>query len=366
MRAGDLRDRADGGGTGRAPQLRPARRIVRSYLDIEYELATPAPTGPAGGCSEDIRGSDPPHRRRMTAASRTALVAALMRAIHTRLDRPRVIDDPWGDRLVSEDERAALSRGILAEATPDARRRLAALGSDRAVLDLVLRRHPTYGGVVLRTRYAEDALANAAARGARQYVLVGAGFDSFCVRQPSYARALAIFEVDQPASQALKRARLADVAVPANVRFVAADLSREPLGATLAAAGFSSSAPAFFSWLGVTIYLPRAANLATLRAIASCAAPGSELVFTYFDQRILDAGVPALEAMRAKRAAMGEPWISGFDPTTLAAELRTLGLDLIEDLAGQQLTERYCAGRSDGLAAGRAGHVALVRVGFAS
>ncbi|MBX3024966.1 class I SAM-dependent methyltransferase [bacterium] len=298
-------------------------------------------------------------------ASRTALAAALMRAIHTRLDRPRLIDDPWGERLVSDDEKGALVDRILAEATPDARRRLEALGSQRAVLDVVLRRHPTYGGVVLRTRYAEDALATAAAGGVRQYVLIGAGLDSFCVRQPPYARALDIFEVDQPASQALKRARLADAAVAANVRFVAADLASEPLGAALALAGFSSSAPAFFSWLGVTIYLPRAANLATLRAIATCAAPGSELVFTYFDQRVLDAGVPTLEAMRAQRAAMGEPWISGFDPTSLTAELRDLGLDLIEDLTGQQLTERYCAGRSDGLAAGRAGHVARVRVGFA-
>lgn len=296
-------------------------------------------------------------------ASRTALAAALMRAIHTRLDHPRLIADPWGDRLVSDEEKAALSRHILAEASPEARRRLEALGSDRAVIDVVLRRHRTYGGVVLRTRYAEDALAAAAARGGAQYVLVGAGLDSFCVRQPPYARALDIVEVDHPASQALKRARLASVEVPENVRFVAADLAREPLGAALAAAGFSSAAPAFFSWLGVTTYLPRAANVATLRAIATCAAPGSELVFTYLDQRVLDARIPALEAMRAQRAAMGEPWVSGFDPTSLAAELHDLGLTLIEDVNGAELTARYCAGRSDGLAAGRAGHIAWVRVG---
>lgn len=298
-------------------------------------------------------------------ASRTALAAALMRAIHTRCDQPRVIDDPWGDRLVSEEEKAALSRRVLEEAGPEVRPRLAAL-SDRAILDIALRRHPTYGGVVLRTRYAEDALAAAAARGVAQYVLVGAGLDSFCVRQPPYASALAIFEVDHPASQALKRERLAGVAVPSNVRFAAADLARESLADALGRAGFCATVPAFFSWLGVTIYLTREANVATLRAIASCAAPGSELVFTYFDQRVLDARIPHVEAMRERRAAMGEPWVSGFDPTTLAAELRDLGLLLIEDVTGPALTARYCAGRTDGLAAGRAGHIAHVRVGIGS
>lgn len=296
-------------------------------------------------------------------ASRTALAAALMRATHTRLDRPRVIDDPWGDRLVPDDDKAELARRIRSEASPESRARLEALGSDRAVIDAVLRRHPSYGGVVLRTRWAEDALADAAAHGARQYVLVGAGLDSFCVRQPDFARTLDVFEVDHPASQALKRERLGGVAVPDNVHFVAADLAQEDLGTALARAGFRSDVPSFFSWLGVTVYLTRAANEATLRAIAATAAPGSEIAFTYIDQRALDAGAPTLEARRTQRAALGEPWLSGFDPGTLEADLRALGLALVEDLDGGSLTARYCAGRSDGLAAARVGHVARARVG---
>lgn len=296
-------------------------------------------------------------------ASRTALAAALMRAIHTRLDRLRVIDDPWGDRLVSADEKAELAQRIRAEANPDSRARLDALGSDRDVIDAALRRHPSYGGVVLRTRWAEDALADAVAHGARQYVLVGAGLDSFCVRQPDFAHALDVFEVDHPASQALKRERLAGVALPANVRFVAANLAEEDLRTALARAGFRSDVPAFFSWLGVTVYLTRAANEATLRAIASSAAPGSEVVFTYIDQRALGAGAPELEARRTQRAALGEPWLSGFDPTTLATDLRALGLALVEDLDGRALTARYCVGRTDGLAAAGIGHVARARVG---
>jgi methyltransferase (TIGR00027 family) len=199
----------------------------------------------------------------------------------------------------------------------------------------------------------------------RQYVLLGAGLDSFGVRQPAFARELSIFELDQPASQALKRRRLeqAGVEVPPNLRFAPADLGREPLAEVLARAGFSSSAPAFFSWLGVTIYLTREANLATLRGIVAASAGGSELVFTYTDQRVLEGRRSArLEEMRSKRAAQGEAWISGFDPTTLAEDLRPLGFELQEDLDGRALAERTGAGRAGGLSPSAAGHFARARV----
>jgi methyltransferase (TIGR00027 family) len=297
-------------------------------------------------------------------ASRTAVVAALMRAVHTRTARPPLLDDAWADRLVGAEEQEAVAQRIRDGAEPAIRARLACLPAT-TVLDLALPRQPTYGGVVLRSRVAEDALAAAVARGARQYVLVGAGLDSFCVRQPPFARELTIFEVDHPATQASKRARLAvcGATVPPNVRFVAADLAQEPLAEVLAGAGFSPSVPAFFSWLGVTIYLTRAANLATLRAVATAAAPGSEIVFTYTDQRALDARPPALEAQRARLAALGEPWVSGFDPTTLADDLANVGLTLVEDLGPRELAVRYCADRTDGLAPGRIGHVARAQVG---
>lgn len=298
-------------------------------------------------------------------SSRTALTTALMRAVHTRRDRPRLIDDPWGDRLVSAAEKAALYERALAGAAPDTRRRLEALDSQQAVLDTVLRANRTYGGVVIRARYAEDALAAAVARGVRRYVLVGAGFDSFIVRQPRFGRDLDIYEIDHPASQAMKRQRLDACAapIPRNVHFVPADLREESLASVLSRCGFSRAEPAFFSWLGVTIYLTRDVNLATLRAIAASSAPGSEVVFTYIDQRVLEGRrSAALEQMRARRATEGEPWLSGFDPMTLANDLTGLGLELVDDLGGRDLTERYCAGRQDGLSAGLAGHLARARV----
>jgi methyltransferase (TIGR00027 family) len=296
--------------------------------------------------------------------SQTALTAALMRAVHTRLDRPQLIDDPWGDRLVSDAEKAALYQRVLDGADPEEKWRLRTLRSQQEVIDAALRSHATYAGVILRSRYAEDALEDSIAGGARQYVLIGAGFDSFIVRQPPFARDIAIFEIDHPASQAVKRQRLDECAVriPPNVHFVPADLMRVSLASVLARCGFSCSQRAFFSWLGVTIYLSRDANLTTLRGIATSAAAGSEVVFTYIDQRALEGRSAMLEKMQVSRAAQGEPWLSGFNPATLANELKALGLLLVEDLGGLELRERYCAGRKDGLLPGKSGHLARLRV----
>ena len=242
---------------------------------------------------------------------------------------------------------------------------LGSLGSQQAVIDAVLRSHGTYGGVILRSRYAEDALEGAVAGGARQYVLIGAGFDSFIVRQPPFARDISIFEIDHPASQAMKRQRLDECAVriPPNVHFVPADLTQESLASVLARCDFSRTRPAFFSWLGVTIYFSRDANLATLRGVATSASAGSELVFTYIDQQALEGRRSAMvEKMRVIRATLGEPWLSGFNPATLANELKALGSLLVEDLGGLELRERYCAGQTHGLSPGASGHVARVRI----
>lgn len=294
--------------------------------------------------------------------SRTALTAALMRAIHRRVDDAPLLDDSWGDRLVSAEEKTALYQRILARLPPERRAAAERAGAESRVLERALRGHPTYGGVILRSRYAEDCLAAAVARGIRQYVLLGAGFDSFLVRQPAFARGLRIIEVDHPATQQAKRARLAacGIAVASNVEFLACDLSREPLGAALARSGFDATVPAFCSWLGVSIYLTRGANETTLAAIASSFASGSELVFTYLDQRAFDGD--ALDGLHDGPAATGEPWLSGFTPAALADDLRRLGWELLEDLDGAALNARYCAGRSDGLAASALGHVAHARV----
>jgi methyltransferase (TIGR00027 family) len=296
-------------------------------------------------------------------ASRTALVTSLMRALHTKYDRPALIEDTWADQLVSADECSRFAAAVLAAMPNPQRDELAAKGAE-IVLHSVWRNLSVYAGVIIRTRYTEEQVRAAVERGVRQYVVIGAGFDSFGVRGPEFARDLHVYEVDHPASQQLKCNRLSDckAAIPSTLHFVPADLSKEDLGAALARSSFKFDEPAIMSWLGVTVYLTREANLATLRSIAGFAAPGSELVFTYVEQRALDSSSAVMLRMKASVAAVGEPWLSGFDPSTLGQELRNLGLEIIEDLSGRETRGRYCANRTDGLSPGGAGRIARVRV----
>jgi methyltransferase (TIGR00027 family) len=281
-------------------------------------------------------------------ASMTAIGTALMRAVHTRLDRPPLIDDPWGDRLILGDERDAM---------------LAVVRADD--LDAALRAHPSYGTVILRTRYAEDALADVVAGGTRQYVIVGAGMDSFALRRPMFARDLEIFEIDHPATQVFKLRRLADcgIPLPPDLHLVAADLSETVLDEALATSPWRSDRPTFFSWLGVTPYLTPQENLATLRAIASCGSAATELVFSYIDQGVFDrdAEPGVMQEARAALASAGEPWVSGFHPAQLPSQLRAAGLELVEDLGPDELYARYCADRTDGLTPSPSTHVAWAR-----
>ena len=298
-------------------------------------------------------------------ASITALGAALMRAAHTRLAPSPLIQDPWGDRIVLERERDIVQRVVLDALTPQARERCQALGTSALVLDAALQRHPGYGWAILRTRYAEDALAAAVGRGVRQYVIVGAGFDSFSLRAPASAREVDVFEVDHPATQALKQERLqeAGVRLPPTLHFVPADLARVQLGEALAETSFRPSEPAFFSWLGVTQYLTREANVLTLQGVGR-STPGSELVFTYVDERELGGAGATTEVGRLQGAfaTAREPWLSGFDPSSLGAELAAVGLRLLEDLDGDGARRRYCGDERHDLRPVVASHIAHARV----
>ena len=258
------------------------------------------------------------------AASRTALATSLMRAAHTRHDPNPLIDDPWGDRLVPESARDMFRKAALGRMDAEAQRK--ALASPDTIIDESLRRSRAYANVITRTRFTEDALQLAVTRGIRQYVLIGAGFDSFALRRPAYAADLQIFEIDFPATQSLKVARITEcgLTLPDSVHFIAADLSQETVAASLLRSPFRTQDLTFFSWLGVTMYLTREATLGTLQSIASCTPAGSELVFTYFDERLFRAQSESLRDMEKRVAAMGEPLLSGFNPGTLARDLEVL------------------------------------------
>jgi methyltransferase (TIGR00027 family) len=298
-------------------------------------------------------------------ASRTALATSLMRAAHTRLDPHPLIDDIWGDRLVPDSARELFRESALARMSIDAREK--ALASPETIVDESLLRSRAYANVVTRSRYAEDALQKAVSNGIAQYVLIGAGFDSFALRRPPFAEELQIFELDFPATQTLKQARIRECALelPDSVHFIAVDLAEESVQHALTRSSFRTDRLTFFSWLGVSMYLTREANIATFKSIAACAPESSELVFTYFDERLFHLPSDSFREMERRVASLGEPFLSGFNPPLLAENLAGCGLELVEDLDGGAVAARYERTGENSLGQSSLSHIALARVGAA-
>ena len=269
----------------------------------------------------------------------------MRRAAHQLLDDPRVYADPLALAILGDAQAAAM------RAEP---RRF-----EQGVVAPILRAF-----LAVRSRLAEDALAQAVAAGVRQYVVLGAGLDTFAYRNPYPA--LRVFEVDHPATQAWKRQRLAEarIAVPDGVTFAAVDFTTESLENALRTAGVHRDEPSFFSWLGVTPYLEPANVLDTLAAIAPLAANSGGVVFDYNVPPTSLAPLPrkAFEALAARVAAAGEPFRGFFEPVRLVAALRTMGFSEVCDMGPDELNAKFFSNRADGLRVGSAGHI-LTAVG---
>lgn len=272
-------------------------------------------------------------------ASWTAEVAAAARARHLlHIDGPIVVDDPYAQCLTSPTWRRILRSRIL----------------DWIVFENVLRSSRAVGAQVLgRARYAEDKLNAAVRAGVVQYVMVGAGFDSFALRRRDLEGTVAVFELDHPSTQKLKRARLRELApdLPTNLEFVAIDFERQAIHDALGQSSFDRRRPAFFSWLGTTYYLTKDATVTTLGSLASCAAAGSELVFDYLvpPELITDSEVRLVRKIERLTARRGEP-LAGrcrFSPDELATMSRRLGFRLLENVSGKELGGRYFSGNGD-------------------
>jgi methyltransferase (TIGR00027 family) len=204
--------------------------------------------------------------------------------------------------------------------------------------------------IVLRSRFAEDRLAHAVTRGASQYVVLGAGLDTFAFRQPHWAGAMHIVEIDQPATQLAKRALLevAGIAIPGNVVLAPVDFEREALLDALHRNGVRSDRVTFFSWLGVTMYLRESAVDDVLRAVAGFPPP-SEIVFTFAQPRSDDSSPERGPTLAELAASAGEPWLSYFEPDALERKLRSLGFSRVEFLSPGEAASRYFINRADAL-----------------
>jgi methyltransferase (TIGR00027 family) len=284
-------------------------------------------------------------------ASSTALGVAYLRAWHFRHHEPKVFCDSLAWDLITDDEREAFNEIVL---DAFARYRPEEVGGDRLqTLNRAIAWYAATSLVVARSAFSEQCLREAIDRGVDQYVIVGAGMDTFAVREPQLLSRIRVFEVDHPATQAFKRerARLANLALPDNLYFAPADFEHETVATVLSRTPFDAGRPSFFAWHGVTMYLTRRAIAATLDSIKSIAPPGSEIVFDYWDAAGFDAEHRAREVsdMFELVASFGEPFVTGFVPASMPAQLAGHGFTLLEDMGPEEQMRRFFAGRDDGI-----------------
>jgi methyltransferase (TIGR00027 family) len=292
-----------------------------------------------------VRGAAAGRRLAGGQPSATAYGTAMQRAAHQIFDDPRIFEDPFALRIIGADREALLWSNPERYQT---RRSLAV----RAF-------------VVMRSRYAEDALAQAIRRGVRQYVILGAGLDTFAYRNP-YPDRVRVMEVDHPSTQAWKRERLREsgIRIPGSLIFAPIDFETQTLEDGLKRAGFRSGEPAFFSWLGVVVYLTEAAVMQTLRFVASSAAPDSEIVFDFLlpSASLSEQQKRGREASIKRVAALGEPWVSFFEPPALAGVLERMGFAGVEVFGPDDANQRYFQDRIDDLYVRGTNHLIRARV----
>jgi methyltransferase (TIGR00027 family) len=266
--------------------------------------------------------------------SQTARGAAAYRAVHQTYEGAAIFRDPFAEKILDDETRAALA-GIAADPSRRGMRLF----------------------IVSRSRFSEEALAASVARGARQVVVLGAGLDTFSLRNPFPD--VRVFEVDFPATQVWKRERLreAGLAAPGTLTFAPVDFERESLAEGLARAGFRRDQPAFFQWLGVVPYLTSEAISSTLDYVASIPSPA--VVFDYTEP--FENHTPERRAMllatAESAAARGEPWLSFFNPPEIAAILRGKGFTGIDDVGFATIINRYSHELGRDFQPGPGGHV---------
>lgn len=278
-------------------------------------------------------------------ASRTAISVAVLRAMHELYDdSPKILSDPIIPLLLDNE--------VLQKAKAN-------LEWYRDPLTTALRSH-----VVLRSRYAEDSLHEAVLSGVHQYVILGSGFETFAYRQPDWAAPLRIFEVDHPASQRAKmeRLRLSNISLPPNLEFVSADFESASLRDILSQSSLDFTMPAFFSCLGVLVYLPEDSVKAIFQVAASFAKL-SEIVFTFSQGNVTSGDERGSRPSLAEAAAaVGEPWRSYHRPDVLRRELSEIGFSRVAFLSPQEAKYRYYRDRCNGLPSPRRVSIARATV----
>ena len=256
--------------------------------------------------------------------SRTAIGVAIHRAVHQAADAPPVFADPFAERIIGPKARAAMD------------------GHSRGLFNQVLR-----ATLAVRSRVAEETLADVVRAGVRQYVVLGAGLDTFGLRNTDPS--LTVFEVDHPKTQAWKRRRMEEegLAIPPTLRFAAVDFTRDDLSEQLNRAGLRPELPTFFSWLGVVPYLEPHDIKTTLRAVAALAGDAGGIAFDFIAppkrSHLLHRVILWWRGRRV--AKLGEPFRAPLAPADAERWLREAGFGQVTLLGPRELNERFLAGR---------------------
>ncbi len=264
-------------------------------------------------------------------ASITALMSSFGRAFHAENEEHPVFADYLAKGLMTEEEYAAVGSYIIGgarffepETDPEKQEPRELL---RRLVNVHIAPSP-----LCRAAYTEQALKAAALTGTGQYVILGAGLDTFAFREKEFSSKHRVFEVDRPPTQADKKERIARAGwtIPANLTFVPVDFAKDSLTERLIACGFDPSAKSFFSWLGVTYYLSEEAIGKTLAELSSLCADGSELVFDYPDESFFDAAERRVQNTIMMAKAGGEPMQSSFSYSELEWLLKKYGFMIYE------------------------------------
>ena len=316
-------------------------------------------SGPHCGPKRDLETVLPKGGMEDGQPSFTAIASAMLRAAHLFWDDPpKIFEDTLAFRFSGCESESAL-RARLTQLDAQVAQ------SSSPEFAVALRRRIT-GQLVMRSRHVEEEVERAVKLGLSQYVILGAGLDSFAYRRKDFANALRVFEVDHPATQAWKRTRLREegIQLPSNLSLVPVDFERHPLINSLRMGGYLVQAPGIFSWLGVTTYLTHDAIFGTLRAVAALA-PGTEIIFQYTlpKESLEGEARQMLQAVMASVSSRGEPPKSFFEPKDLAEQVRKIGFAEVSDLGPEEALARYFSGRTDSLQPLGSEHLMCARVG---
>jgi methyltransferase (TIGR00027 family) len=281
-------------------------------------------------------------------ASFTAMMTAYMRAYHAMHDTPKIFDDSLAYYLIPEEKRELIASSV----------------SDQTNTFEPLIQTPN---ALSRARYTEDALEKAVSQGVKQYAILGAGLDTFAFRRPDLMEQLEVFEVDHLTTQRFKLHRINELGWkhPAKLHFVPIDFTKENLATALTRSpSYDPKVKSFFSWLGVTYYLNHDDVFVTLRSIKDITPEGSMIIFDYThdDAFIPEKSSPQMQKKLERFRDLGEPMITGFNPSTLAKDIAHLGFHLHTTLRLVDIKERYFKASTDGYHAQEYEYIAYATV----